>query len=203
MIEKAKREVEDLREDAIKKGYKEGYNAGYEDGKSEMNRLIERLKVIIQAAIDKRKEIIEDSEEQIVRIILLIARKVVKHITAKDEEVVIRNIKAALERVQGKEQIIIRVNSADLEMTTEHKEEFISMIEDLKYIKILEDSRVDRGGCIIETDFGNVDARIASQLEELEDKILETAHLTIFDPLIKKDKEKQEEVNSQTPENTK
>ena len=186
LMARVQREVGDLREDGRKAGQQQGYQAGYNDGKTEMERLIERLKMIYQAAIDKRKEIIEDSEEQIVRIILLMTRKVVKHITEKDEKVVIENIKAALQKVQGKEQIIIRVNSKDLEMTTEHKEEFIAMIEDLKFIKILEDSRVDRGGCVIETDFGSIDARIATQLEEMEEKIREIAHLTMFDQIVDK-----------------
>jgi flagellar assembly protein FliH len=30
---------------------------------------------------------------------------------------------------------------------------------------------VESGGCIIETDFGEIDARISSQLAELENKI--------------------------------
>jgi flagellar assembly protein FliH len=37
----------------------------------------------------------------------------------------------------------------------------------------VEDSSVDRGGCIVETDFGAIDARISSQLTELEQRILE------------------------------
>ena len=47
------------------------------------------------------------------------------------------------------------------------------MVEGVKSIKILEDSTVDRGGCIIETDFGSLDARISSQLHEIEERILE------------------------------
>jgi len=46
-------------------------------------------------------------------------------------------------------------------------------MESVKSINIVEDSSVDLGGCIIETDFGEIDARIASQLMELENKILE------------------------------
>ena len=38
---------------------------------------------------------------------------------------------------------------------------------------MIEDNTVDRGGCIIETDFGSIDARITSQLREIEDNILE------------------------------
>jgi flagellar assembly protein FliH len=183
LIERANREAEDIRDAARKQGLKQGYQEGFDEGKAEAVRLAERLKVILEAAIDKREEIISSAEEQIVRIILLIGRKVVKHITEKDEQVVIANIKSALQKIQGKEQVIIKVNSKDLEITTEHKEEFIALIEGLKNVKILEDSRVDRGGCIIETDFGSIDGRIFTQLEEIEDRIREMAQMTMFDPV--------------------
>jgi flagellar assembly protein FliH len=185
LMERTERQIEDIKAQAKREGVETGYQDGYQNGKAEANRLIDRLKVMIETAIDKREEIISSAEEQIVRIILLMARKVVKHITEKDENVVVENIKAALARIQGKEQVIIKINSKDLEMSTEHKEEFIGMIEELKNVKILEDSRVDRGGCIIETDYGSIDARIATQLEELEDKIREMAHMTMFDSVIK------------------
>ena len=44
-------------------------------------------------------------------------------------------------------------------------------------ITVVEDSSVDKGGCIVETDFGAIDARISSQLSELENKILEISPL--------------------------
>ncbi len=34
------------------------------------------------------------------------------------------------------------------------------MTENAKKMQIVEDSTVDRGGCVIETDFGEIDARI-------------------------------------------
>jgi flagellar assembly protein FliH len=49
------------------------------------------------------------------------------------------------------------------------------MIENVKSVTVLEDATVDRGGCIIETDFGEIDARIAAQLKEIEERILELA----------------------------
>ena len=183
LIDRANREAADIQSVARKQGYDTGYEDGFEHGKAEAVRLVDRLKMIIESAIDKREDIISSAEEQIIRIILLIGRKVVKHITDKDEEVVIANIKSALQKIQGKELVIVKVNSKDLEITTEHKEEFINMIEGLKNLKLLEDSRVDRGGCIIETDFGSIDGRIATQLEEMEDKIREMANMTMFDSI--------------------
>jgi len=46
-------------------------------------------------------------------------------------------------------------------------------VESIKNITVAEDSSVEKGGCIVETDFGAIDARISSQLNELEQKILE------------------------------
>jgi flagellar assembly protein FliH len=48
-------------------------------------------------------------------------------------------------------------------------------MEGVKSIQVAEDSSVGPGGCVIETDFGEVDARISSQLAELESKILEVS----------------------------
>jgi flagellar assembly protein FliH len=49
------------------------------------------------------------------------------------------------------------------------------MLEGVKTIQVAEDSSVDSGGCVIETDFGEIDARISNQLAELESKILEVS----------------------------
>jgi len=46
-------------------------------------------------------------------------------------------------------------------------------MEKLENITIEEDSRVDPGGCVIETSFGDIDARIATQLSVIEEKIRE------------------------------
>ncbi len=66
----------------------------------------------------------------------------------------------------------MRVNLADVKLTTEHIKDFIHQVENIKNISVVEDSSVEKGGCIVETDFGAIDARISSQLNELETQIL-------------------------------
>jgi len=87
--------------------------------------------------------------------------------------VVINNVIQALRKLKSRGDVVIRVNLADLKLTTEHTRDFMDRIENIKSITILEDSSVDRGGCIIETDFGQIDARISSQLKEIEERIME------------------------------
>lgn len=71
----------------------------------------------------------------------------------------------------------MRVNLEDVKLTTAHINEFIQHVENVKGITVLEDSTVEKGGCVVETDFGSIDARISSQLTELENKILEISPL--------------------------
>ena len=177
MIKEAELRVTEIEQEAYNKGYKEGRDAGYKDGEEEVKRLISRLGDIISAAIDVRNEIIESSEKQIMNIILLIARKIIKDETRERKGIVLNQIREALKKIRDKEEIIIRVNLEDLELTTAHKEEFMQMVEGLRKVRIFEDNRVDRGGAIIEVDIGAIDARISTQLEEIENRIRDYAPL--------------------------
>ena len=154
-------------------GFKEGHEDGWEDGRAEVSRLIERLHKILDAAIGKRQEIIDQTETQLIDLVLLITRKIVKVISENQREVVINNVVQALTKLKSRGDVAIRVNLADLDLTTEHSKDFMKMAENAKSITVLEDSSVDKGGAIIETDFGQIDARIFSQLREIENKVLE------------------------------
>ena len=161
--------------EAEEEGRASGREAGFLDGKAEVERLIQRTQTVLQRAQDKRTEILEETEQEIINLVLLIARKVIKVISENQRNVIISNVVQALRKVKGRGNIIIRVNIADLKLSTEHIKDFINMVEGVKSIQVLEDSTVDEGGCIIETDFGEIDARIASQLAELEARILEVS----------------------------
>ena len=159
--------------EADERGYAEGHQKGYEEGTAEVGRLIERLHTIITKAIEKRNQIIEESETQIINLVLMIVKKVIKVISENQKNVVINNVVQALRKLKSRGDVVIRVNLADLELTSGHVKDFMKMVENVKSITVLEDSSVDRGGCLIETDFGQIDARVSSQLHEIEEKILE------------------------------
>jgi flagellar assembly protein FliH len=181
ILMEAEGKVAEIETQARDRGYDDGRNKGYDEGKEEVNRLINSLNRIISATIERRNEIIKNVEQQLMMIVLLIARKVIKTISEHQKGVVMQNIREALYKVRGRTDVVIRVNIEDLELTTEHKEEFLKLMDDIKNVTVLEDSTVDRGGCIIETDFGNIDARMASQFQEIENRIKEIMPITVSD----------------------
>jgi flagellar assembly protein FliH len=173
LVNNAQRQVAEIEKDAYQRGEEQGRVEGWEDGRAEAERIIDRLHLIIAKAIDRRNEILTESESQLVGLVLTIAKKVVKVLTENQRNVVVNNVLQALRKLKSKTDVVIRVNIIDLKATTEHIKEIVARIERVGNVSVLEDSSVDPGGCIIETDFGEIDARIASQLQEIEDKILE------------------------------
>ena len=171
MVKEAELRVQDINHEAYQKGYNAGRKQRYKEGMGEVRRLIDRLGTILGNAIDVREQIIKESEKLMVEMILMIARKVIKDEIIERKEVVLNNIREGLARIKERDRIDIRVNFADLELTTAHKDEIVKMMESLRKVNIYEDSRVDRGGVIIETDVGAIDARISTQLKEIEQAI--------------------------------
>jgi flagellar assembly protein fliH len=170
-------DAEAERDGKLKEGYDDGFNKGreegFKEGELEVTRLIDRMHVIINKTLDRREVILSETEQQIVDLVLLMTRKVVKVISENQRNVVVSNIVHALRKMKGRGDVTIHVNLADLALTTEHTKNFLSAAENVNNITVVEDSTVDPGGCVIDTDFGAIDARIASQLNELEQKILE------------------------------
>ena len=130
---------------------------------------------ILEAVMQRREEILQDTESQIVELVILMARKVIKILSENQKNVIMANTVAALRKVKTRGNVTLRVNIEDVKLTTAHADEFIQHVENVQGITVQEDSSVEKGGCIVETDFGAIDARISSQLTELENKILEVS----------------------------
>ncbi|MCR5252363.1 MAG: flagellar assembly protein FliH [Treponema sp.] len=182
IIAEAEAKKSQLETEAHENGFEAGRKAGYEDGVAEVNRLIERMHKMVESVMQRREEILSETESQIVELVILMARKVIKILSESQKNVVMANTLAALKKVKTRGKVTLRVNLEEVKLTTDHIQEFIQHVENIEAIKVLEDSSVEKGGCIVETDFGAIDARISSQLTELENKILEVSPLKTIKP---------------------
>jgi len=72
-----------------------------------------------------------------------------------------------MKKILGANNVIIKLNEKDLNNLNSESR---SLLNDATYskIKFEADDTIETGGCLIETDIGNVDARIGTQLKELK-----------------------------------
>ncbi len=84
-----------------------------------------------------------------------------------DESVVQGIVRDSLDAIKGVNAIKLKVNVRDMDRIRDHKEVLLQVAGHLKDFEIVEDPRIEQGECVVETDFGIVDARIDSQLQEI------------------------------------
>ena len=157
-------------------GFNKGRESGFEEGKKEMTNLILQAKDVLNQAIRERELLIRSIEPEMAKLSVRIAEKIMRYQIDIDQGAVVNMISSALDTLKQREEIVIKVNQEDYYYAKEKKSVFASMVEGLKKLDVVVDSGVDRGGCIIETDLGNIDARISTQIHTLElvfDKVAE------------------------------
>ena len=153
------------------RAYQEGFHKGYEDGSAEgrrrMEEVLRRLEAILKTLEGAREQIFRGAEEEILELAMAIAKKILRRELQTDREAVLRTLREAISRVTEGDVVKIFLSPDDIELVREHRAELLEGAEG-KGVVLRADRGIMPGGCFIETDFGHVDARIESQLLEIE-----------------------------------
>ena len=126
---------------------------------------IEQLKKMITQVADQRHDFIESTESDLVALAFDVAEKLVHHQISNDD-VIYHTIKSMLDYTVDHEKVLIRVHPEELAKLEPHREEFLSQIKGVELLDIIEDSNIDQGGCLLETNLGTIDAQIDTQFAQ-------------------------------------
>ena len=178
-IVRAKTKAIEIKDNAYKEGHKIGYDEGYKaafqkgetSAKEEFSPLLETLNSLIQELSGFRKSMYPKVENEMVRMIVDCTKKVFGHEISSKEDIVKQIILLAMNSVIDKENMVIRIHPSDKEYAEEFRPELKRLFSEIKNITFEEHSGMERGGCIIDTNFGSVNAQV-DQLEEQINKIL-------------------------------
>lgn len=183
LIEQALNQAQELEQQAKEEGYKDGYNRGYADGQQEaVQFLVERadaeraayqedISAFLSRIEAERQRLWEELEPQIVGLVFDLAKQVIKQEVQASRTVAISMIRNVLRRVSDSGALRIRVSPEDLEQVRDNRAEFMTMLDGIPHLEIVEDRRIGEGGCIVDTESGNIDARIETQLDEVADTL--------------------------------
>ncbi len=157
-----------LEREAFAKGYEQGERAGAEAGLKRADAMLRRLAQTIEELADVRRSMIRQTERQMVELALAIARRIVRREVALDSELTVAMARVALERLGDSTSVTIRLNPDDYETTAGRREALLPG----SHVTVVPDTAVSRGGCLVQSDFGYVDASIDAQFQELARALL-------------------------------
>jgi flagellar assembly protein FliH len=177
VLAEAHRQADQMRQDAVRKGYEEGLQIGREEGLRLYQQQVEALRAEVQKLVDallaERQRLWQEMEPQVIDLVLQIAHKVLREEIQARREATLSIIKHALRRVADTEHVRIRVHPDDLQIAREHRADFLAVCDGVRQIEIVDDQRVGGGGCIIETPSGTIDASLRTQMQSVEKALRE------------------------------
>lgn len=159
-----------------REAYEKGFEQGQKDGLALEERQLEekgkQLDALFAGIRDLRGQIYSETEGELLNLSLLIAKKIIRSEVRTDPEVIIRTIRSSLQFLVDKSRLRIMVNPEDMEEVKRILPDLAGMTKGGKF-QVVEDIAIERGGCVLESGFGRVNATLDDQLGMLEKAIEE------------------------------
>jgi flagellar assembly protein FliH len=178
ILVKAKAQAMEIRETAEKeahdKGHAEGFKQGEMDAREEFQPCLKSAEDIIQELSGFRKKMYSKVEREMIEMVISLVKKVIHFELSTRDDSIQEMIRLAVQSVLDKETMTIKINPKDKEHAENFRPELQHLFGEIKNISFEASTSIEQGGCIIETNFGTVDARM-DKLGEQIDKILHLA----------------------------
>lgn len=170
ILDQAKRKTSEIESDAYNQGYAQGQKDGEEFGRRQYEATAQRLNKVIAAIQQKGNELLNKYEAQIVQLTTEVAKRIVQREIQTDPTTILHCVRAAMEQVIEGSHLHIHLNSSDANMLTDLvQREFRN--PGSHPITLVPDSEIEQGGCLIETEFGLVDATLSSKWQAVTEAI--------------------------------
>jgi flagellar assembly protein FliH len=168
---------------AIQAAYTKGKSEGKAEGKQEgiaetigsyekkIDALRDEIATFLEDLEVSKRRVFRDAEHMLLELCGEIVRKIIGRELSEHDDVVLFTVKKALAHIGQKEKMVVRVASEDLDLVAQRKDFWTPVGERLSDISIEADPTVEKGGCIIDSNAGMVDARLGVQFNELHDLI--------------------------------
>ena len=88
-----------------------------------------------------------------------------------NNEIILGVLNSAIKLAIDRERLEVRINPLDVELCLQKRLEIIKEIDGIKHIVFEPDETISRGGAVIDYAFGEIDARIDQQFNELEKEL--------------------------------
>ncbi len=139
--------------------YREGEKAGFEMGMKKVDPIIKRLNNDLAAIMSFKEEMLKKVEETSIELALIFTEALVLKECTEHKETLIKMAKKAIDICDERYDIKIRMRRDDIKYISE---------ELINTLNIVPDETIGEPGFIIETNFGEIDGRISTQIEELK-----------------------------------
>jgi flagellar assembly protein FliH len=168
--------VEAARQQGTAEGDREGRRAARAELEAETYASVRRERVRLVETVKQfqgmRERYFTEVEQEVVKLALAIAARVLHREAQIDPLLLTAAVRVALEKMADRGGAVLRVAKADVAAW----EQVFQTMDESERPRVAEDSRLDRGECVLETRMGTVELGVSVQLEEIEKGFFDLLH---------------------------
>ncbi len=116
--------------------------------------------------------VLASSENDLLALACKIAERIIGRDLERQPELVVDICATAIESLRNARSMVLRVNPRDGTLLRERRPKLMELVGRSVDISIKDDVEVESGGCVIQTEFGTVDAQLKTQFEMLKNVLL-------------------------------
>lgn len=154
------------------------YERGRVDGEKHLgeqmlqqrNELLELHQGVVESLRRAVPEVIQQTENTLMQITLECVKKIIAGIPITPElvEAVVRE---AVTQTKETAEIMVQLHPDDLALLRKHQAPILQGLPEAGPLKFIGSAEITRGGCLVQTRFGLLDARRETKLEQLRESI--------------------------------
>lgn len=167
MIADAKEEVSGIEKEAHDKGHKKGHDKGRQDGFKEMELALKSFKDVTAELIEAREDFFHHAEKEMIDLLVIVASEIIGKEIKEDSTIITNVIRKSVKEITSKQRVVIRLNPIDLEIAQNVSDKLIKETENLEGVEFKTDESISEGGCVIETNIGDLDGTVESRLASI------------------------------------
>jgi flagellar assembly protein FliH len=156
-----------LEREAFTKGYAQGERAGLEAGGKRAEAMLRRVAQTLEELGGLRRTLMQQSERQMVQLALTLARRVVQREISLDPELIAAMAHVAIKKLGVSNPSTIRLHPDDYTVVARDGDRWSG-----SNVTVVPDPSIARGGCMVESDFGTIDASLDRQFDEMARALL-------------------------------
>jgi flagellar assembly protein FliH len=166
LVEHAKADADRIERQAYEQGFTQGEQGGLKMGMIKAQPAVDGLIKLIEELDRLLLKTLESMEPEIIRLVQVVAEKVIHTTIAADSRVMIEVVKAALAEAEQKWDVTVRVSRQEYDTLSQFTAEF-ERLRRAGRVAVVADETLPSGGCVVETPVGFVDASVQRAIDEL------------------------------------
>lgn len=154
--------------------YKQAYELGLIDGaekafEDKRAQFAENLKLFDEMLVNfenLKSTLLKQNEAILMKLIFQVAKRIAMHEISLQQDQVVQLLSEIMLEVQSADSVIIKMNPADLGFIEGLRAKNVKDVEKLDRVKLQAHPGLTKGGCLVETNYGEIDATVEQRVEK-------------------------------------